>query len=335
MRLAESTVIQGTTTKELEVALTREIEPVITPVSELSLTGAGALRVDSREVYMTPYFARRLAGMSGIPSRYALESPGDISDVNFNYWLPKVPGSIKVILVNGVAAGVVPADFTPLPLPRLVEELPLDKFPLARFMYDGLGLELGLVTDRITVEPNKGDIVKVGLSLTASDLFKSRVEVEGLLYRLACLNGATVATPFMTRKYQRALWQTPDAVLRGLGEIFTQTVARVKEVAQNLKILKDTEVTFENQEEGEERLGNLLREGRIPRRYATDLYLAFQPEEATAYGLYNAVTRMGRDARERAVRGKYELLGGRLVVETEDLIGLVVPGEEFVVTGQG
>jgi len=146
----------------------------------------------------------QVAGRTGIPAKYAermrTEAPLLLSR-NVNHWFDANPEKRMVrTLDNGskVARAFLSERYRPL-----------DNYDLANVILPKIAavgctvkscemterrFYIQAVTERITGEVKKGDVVQAGIVITNSEVGCGAIKIEPLIYRLACLNGMISAS---------------------------------------------------------------------------------------------------------------------------------------------
>lgn len=149
----------------------------------------------------------QLAGRIGIPQKYydiMLAEAPELLAKNVNHWLHVKPEKRMVRTLDGRIRAILSARYRPL-----------DNYDLAEVALTTLQelectvhsceitekhLYLKVVTEKVTAEVKKGDVVQAGMVISNSEVGCGSLRVEPMLYRLACLNGAIVADAGI-RKY--------------------------------------------------------------------------------------------------------------------------------------
>lgn len=180
---------------------------------------------------------------------------------------------------------------------------------------------------RVQTEVRRGDVVQAGLVLRNSEIGMGAVTVEPFIYRLVCLNGATMAD-FGLQKYHTGRAVESDVQAR---EIFRDETLAADDRAFLLKV-EDTvraawdEVAFDKmvgsmRDATEERIEGdpAAAIDALATRFALNedeqsgiLRYLIEGGEATRYGLGNAVTRFSQDVDDYDRATELEGVGGNV-----------------------
>lgn len=139
---------------------------------------------------------QQLAQTTGVPQAYydkMLAEAPDLLAKNVNTWLEKQLAKKLVRAIDGQVRAILSSSY-----------LPLDNLELAESVLPGLikqeaqvlsseitesRMYLKAVTERISGEVSKGDVVQAGIILSNSEVGQGSLKVESLDCRLVCLNG--------------------------------------------------------------------------------------------------------------------------------------------------
>jgi hypothetical protein len=175
-------------------ASTSRIEPIVVENSlKLSLGEFG--------VFTPNQIAHdQIAGKTGIPSGYyhrMMATQPELLRENIKTWFDKEPEKRLVRTLGPDMRAFLSTGYRPLDnyylataaLPTLIKGGVLIKSceVTDRRMY------IQAVTERISGEVVKGDVVQAGIVISNSDVGCGALRIESMIYRLACLNGAIVA----------------------------------------------------------------------------------------------------------------------------------------------
>lgn len=326
--------IEPTTGKSLEdaYAAAKALQPeyIVTPRSELRLDKAtGHLRVNGHNLALTPLALTKLIRPTGLPARYLLQSPNDVAAYNFNYWAPRQRGNVQLAVLGEQCIGAMSENYRPISHSRVIDQL------AEYFTQTGRGAELNFreyilrnedLRLRFTVpgvkpiEPRQGDIVQVGLDLVNIEAVKGYLDISGCYYRLICTNGMVDRRVGFARRARSLDWQNHDAILEQAFGYFGEAAEEMIGYGHYLPAMTGTACPnyayLEDDDTADERKAwarEVLRLGRVPRRFIPDFLEALQAEERTFYGCYNALSRLGRDSKEPALRLKWEKAAAQLL----------------------
>lgn len=275
---------------------------------------------------MTIHAAKSLAHMLKIPPNFIERTPTENAAQNFNFFLPSASGNVQLAIevVNGqeVVTGIMSESTTPVPLPLIVEELGSNKhgLDLTSWSHDERGLMARFVSPRISVEPRVGDIVKAGVDFFNYENDNDALDIRGNLYRLACTNGATVQEVAYGRRLKKEGWKEPTQIVLAAVNYFGAVCMDVGNFASALQGLTDVAFDLPDDEDDQKKvIRKPLRVVGVSPRFDENVIDAMHTEENTFYGLYNALTRLGRDADGRDNRFIFERAGYRMVAKKDEV----------------
>ncbi len=273
----------------------------------------------------------------GIPARYynrmLSEAPALLAR-NVNHWFENAPEQRMIRTLDGRARAFLSNRYRPLDnfdlaevvLPQLVEsgcEIASSEITEQRFY-------IKATTARIQTEVAKGDPVQAGIVISNSEVGLGSLRVQGLIYRLVCLNGMIAPDASLRQKHigkwndpgdgadafemfsdearladDRAFWLKVRDVVKGVltREVFEGLVIRMRE-ARGEKIERDpvevVEVTAK-------------RFGLLDGERGSVLRHLISGGDLSKYGLMNAVTRASQDVEDYDRATSLEALGGTIL----------------------
>ncbi len=295
----------------------------------LSLQNNGTLGI-------TPLCHDQLAQRLNIPVKYyqrmKTEAPHLLAR-NVNHWFQSTPEKRLLRSLDGNARAFLSDRYRPLDnidlmetvLPRISEM----QCKVVSAQVTERRLYVKVITDRITAEVKKGDIVQAGLIISNSEVGCGSIKVEPLIYRLSCLNGM-IAPDYSLKKYH---------VGRGHGdlefaavEFFKDETRRADDRAFWLKVRDIVSATldqirFEKIVDSLRAASERRMEGDpvkaieiVSRRFTLTqaeqgsvLRHLIQGGDLSAYGLSNAVTRTSQDLEDYDRATEFERIGGEII----------------------
>lgn len=297
----------------------------VLPLSDLRINGeTGRLETgDGEALGLTEHAARQLARKASVPAAWAISAPTDIVAETFNYFLPSQPGTVVLMLEgNDRVVGVNSDRVAPLPSEPLVERLPrVDGMSVVNWRLEATGLAVRMESARSQVQPKVGDLVSAGVDLLLREYSDEGLGLRAVLNRLICTNGAVMPEAQDSRRLLRKeAWRSVDARIELAMEQINDVTYAALAAAENLPRLPDLSLALPDEDEERD---SLLRPGLkvlgVPGRFTTAVADAMHGEDPTMFGLYNAVTRLGRDAAAAKERELFERAGYRTLVRLEPL----------------
>lgn len=315
------------------------------PEGALIITPEGG-RGEERVFDTTRLSRRQLAEICGIPQVYferCRQEQPHLLDSNVNTWLAARGRAEQQMVrtLDGRARAVLSDHYRRVDnwevmqfLAPVIEELAVTK----GVRYESLNLSderlyIKLVTERVTCEVAKGDVVQAGVVISNSEVGCGSLTIAPLVYRLACLNGLIVADASLKKNHvgrrvthgdnfretvlseqtiradnQALMLKARDLLIACLSEAELRKHAQQMSRLMGMKIDGDPIASVEVlanrfQLMKEEKLGvltNLLRDSQM-----------------TAAGLLNAVTNQSQRVEDYDRATELEMIGGRLLAMTQ------------------
>lgn len=329
MQLTKYQGAVGTTLDSAERYLAgRKREYIDCPVSDLLIDEVtGDVRRGDYNYGITSHAVKGLAWRTKVPYTFIAHAPTDIVARTMNYFLPNAHGSVRLAVeqqgTKNVIVGAMPQTKSPVQSRRLVERMQdvAGDYDLENWVLDERGLVLRFSSPSLVVEPRVGDIVKAGVNLYDHENDNESIDMMAQLFRLVCGNGQTVPDRVFADRVAKEAWRDPEQIIALATHLVADTVRDARAFGEGLPHL--TEHPIEVPDDQEE-LDFVLKHGPmkllgVPTKFTTSLADALRGEESTLYGLYNANTRLGRDAVERSVRDRFERAGFLTVVKADEL----------------
>jgi hypothetical protein len=309
---------------------------------------------DTRKLEMLPSAAMRIEGIDefplthrchlqvadrvGIPAKYYQVMKNiapSLLATNVNWWLQTKPEKRMIRTLDGNARAFLSERYRPLDnydlanavLPK-IQEL---ECQVVSCEVTETRMYLKVMTERITAEVSKGDIVQAGLVISNSEVGAGSVRVEPLVYRLVCLNGM-IANDSGMRKYHigrsggdgiedggaseyyrdetrqaddRAFWmKVQDVVAASLDQVKFKTIVGKMQFAKELGFQNEPEKVVELVAK---------KEGFTEAEQRGVLRHLLTGGELSAYGLANAITRHSQDIEDYDRATDFERLGGKVI----------------------
>lgn len=297
-----------------------------TDLSVLSLDGeTGQLIYGGDRYDLTDRAITQICSRIGVTSSYVKKIDNEIAAINFNTFFPHAIGR-GVLAVEaadtdesaGIVTGFLKEEASPIDPVQMAESV-AERYSdgamdLASWFSDDAGLVLRLMSPK-RAEPRVGDVVHAGVDVLARQNSNVSISIRGNVFRLVCANGAIAPEPHgLKTVIRRAEWQDPSARIELAMALVDETVDGTFNTVQSLGRLASLELDLPPSSEGRyEALRAGLRAnviGPIKAKPLTEATVdAMYQEEPTMFGLYNALTRIGRDSRDAKLRRQFETAG--------------------------
>lgn len=327
----------GKTLIDLATEIERQLKTkkdYVVPTSVLSITPALTLKGANHDLGITNIAHQQFATYTGIPKQYydkmKAEQPALLAD-NLNVWLKQKNEKRLIRTLDGNCRSILSDHFRPL------DNYDLLQSALPAIQKSGCCVEscevtesrlyLKCVTDRISTEVSKGDVVQAGIMVSNSEVGMGSLRVEPLIFRLICLNGM-IAPDYAMRKYHvggklelddggrfysdatrnldaKAFFAKVRDTIQGV-----LTSEGFNKVVESLRKLQKVEVKAGNESTVIEDVSERLRlseteSGGLLRHFTAGGIW-------NAYRLVNAVTRLAQDSEDYDRSTELERIGGEM-----------------------
>lgn len=293
----------------------------VLPVSELAMDNTtGEIVIGNSSYLQTEFASSIICKELAMPATYIANAPNELAAQNFNFHAPTATGSIKVIIesLGGIDSivGYTPEKINPVPIDLIVEEL--DKaahgMEMKEWRIDDSGLLVRLVSPKYTSEPKVGDLVYAGVDFLDYEN-SGGLDVRGAMYRLSCTNGAVVSDTSFARNIKKVGWQSSAAIVTAALGYFEAGCQAAMSHVMTLKSLTEMPLALPDvYEDSLKVIRKPLAIVGVKPRFDIAMIDAMVTEEKTYFGLYNAITRLGRDANSREDKFILERGGYKMVL---------------------
>ncbi len=320
MRLAESIHKTGETIEGLLEHLdARERTLRTVSLDELTVDPETATLNHGHESWeMTKHAAHQLASMLRVTPAFVLRVPNDLAAENLNTFLANAAGHRQIILENGVVAGFLKPGTIPVDprtvIARLEEGTPdLPSSLLRRWDLTPEGAILRLSSPTISRAPKLNDVVEAGVDLLIRENTELTISARTVILRLICTNGAIATETKEMRKIGlNDSWKEPEARIVSTFQMAGEMMARA--LPTDLALLPKIELEVP---EDPMELVSYLRSGLgaidgapiKSKKLVEAVADAMYSEDHTMWGLYNALTRLGRDSMDLTYKTLFERAG--------------------------
>jgi len=307
---------------------------------ETAADGSTRIRVetpDGMKTYpTTELFRRQVADKLKIPFAYferMRNEQAPLLDRNVDTWLHHEPELRMVRTLDDQARAFLSDRYRRLDNYDLCEHvLPmLQRLPDARFESTELTptrLYLKVVTPRVQIEIQPGDIVQAGVVISNSEVGQGTLSVQPLVYRLICRNGLIAADRSLRKTHVGRSLGTEDEGL----QVYQDDTLRADDKAFFLKV-RDVVQAAVSEASFRQTAQKLQRTLKIPlvgdpvktvevlaQRYTLNdversgvLRHLITEGELSGYGLVNAVTHYSQEIDDYDRATEFEALGGKLI----------------------
>ena len=293
---------------------------------------------------VTDHAHKQIGAHLNIPSRYYQRMLSDAPELlasNVNHWLQRNDHSTRLVrTVDTTVRGFLSDRYKPLDnwdfASAVVNELnSIGGIDIKSSAITDTRMYLKAVSERITGEVRKGDIVQVGVSLSNSEVGAGTLRIDPLIYRLICLNGAIAPDRLntYTRRHigarivsdqdvsrllsdearqadDKAFWLAVRDIVRSIfdSDKLDQVIAIWRDAAQRditAPVADVVEVTVSRHGLPESMRGGILDQ-------------LVRDGDLTQYGLGNAFTRYSQDVDDYQQATELETIGASVMAMNAD-----------------
>ena len=168
-----------------------------------------------------------------MPLPFAYDLDFDLFNLNFEMLKKRRSKGITLCIARGdTVVGIASADYAPARTLDILDQLQLDDDWIAckKIMISDFGMALNLIIPGVSIEPEQGDVINVGLRITNSETGGRELQATLFTERLACINGSIIRTNEGVAYWGKHKKRTYGASIRA----FVKQVHMLKDRAQGL-----------------------------------------------------------------------------------------------------
>lgn len=315
------------------------------------------IRVDGDERQVTYRAFDDLRRILGIPEQFARDTPRELFAIIVDRLGRLHQQAVVVVTRDDVVAGIVdPAKwsrghrgtrphFEPVTnheLLALIEEVRTDEESVTITICDA-GIKVDITDDTTGIEPQVGDVIRVGTSIVGSETGGPAPSARGYTLRLLCANGATAPTSFGEVRFSTDWRVRHERRLAAFGQAtraFSVDMVKLRTALDGVaegelndemfwSLYRSAAYIFRSQKNPLEQADRVLgvtatrrkelilrvRERQKAIRGRGVNVVASLPSGIRAWHAFNGVTAAGRDEGDYQRRVALERLGGDLLKE--------------------
>jgi len=277
-------------------------EKIPTSLHHITFNREGYLG-DGNQYKLTEWSFNRLLHLLRIPTRFVTKvCPDDLTEtiVNRLRQIEDIP--VNLLIRDTTLVSIVPRDYTPPRIEDIIGILNPKQCELIRVSDEGVKLASIMP---LQVEPEEGDITKIGHYLIASET-GGRTKVKLMTYRQICSNGAIAGDEFGSVSWRSR--RNGDEFRLGLQILNSRAedlASRLRALAKKKftdtefrKVFKDLRdiVGRENafllvKDADRDRISQIMAQARLKQRRFEEPTVT----EISVYSLYNEITQFARD----------------------------------------
>lgn len=224
----------------------------------------GRLKIngENNQMVMNDWAMGQFASKLGIPARYYRMIPPELQAKNANYFLKRLSEDRNWMLRtkhadygSGLIRGVLTEKYSPFDnheimdvVSNLMEKLNRD-YEVQMWHHDDGSMHLRVTLDELTTSvgktlDGKDDIHKVGFHLSNSEVGKSMVRIQPMIYRQVCTNGLMMWEKDGNGLEQRHVGLRSNEIYNRVAEAMVNSVKAGHEMVDRL--IKAKEIKVEN-----------------------------------------------------------------------------------------
>ena len=283
---------------------------------------------------LKPLAQRQITDRCGIPAKYAdrmARVAPALLDENVKHWFQKKPERRMVRQLDGFARAFLSDRF------ELIDNYDVAEATLPHLINSHVKvmscdvtdtkLYLKAVSERITGEVKKGDVVQMGICITNSEVGLGAFSVQPYLYTLACTNGMIVPKEFGEGIHKRHLGKQKE-----LGILYQQEtilkdneafMLKLRDIVQSLvsqdtfdDILRRIRLADQNMIEGNPHKAiEVVGKQMSLTNHERDGVLRHLVEggSLSQWGVASAITRQSQDVESYDRASELEEIGGKII----------------------
>lgn len=247
----------------------------------------------------------QLGSKIGVPARYLEKcvSSGriDLAQDNVNSWLEEYEKDLFIREYDGGIRGVLSSKYSVCDTPEILEVLDdvldLDKYKVKGHFLTPERFHLRLVQkDMLRVD---GEDLFAGLTIDSSDVGRSILNCNFLIYKQVCTNGLVVSKGGGTLFQQKHVGISAEEFSRGLADslsLIPDLTASVMQSIEEKRNSKKIITNFTDEEEIETLVANLRLNANMPKDGAVKVIDLMQTTyDNSKWGLINSLTQVAQD----------------------------------------
>jgi hypothetical protein len=283
----------------------------VTPKGTLVLPKAGELRFSEPGI-------EDFSALLGVPGGYMKKCSPDLVAKNFNAWLKDEVNQdreLRIRVKDDSVYGVGSSLYIPVNnedfVKAIFEKMPMTEFAGANWVVTPKTIRMNLLSEKIKEEIHVGDMVQGGFRLVNSENGFASLQYSLYFLRLVCTNGATAPVSFGGEAWKH-LGNDKEKLFTEYVESLQGGIDRAGDFLKKLGVLSDYKV------DPQEILKKLTETDRkLPKKSLESLVQALKDDElhtgeGTLWEVYNAITRVGRDAKKAETQELFEDVAGRI-----------------------
>jgi hypothetical protein len=257
---------------------TFRVDHTATTLEEMELRPDGVVSVSGRELRMARDFLEGCAMAISMPLGYAYKITPDLFCENFARRKRDTAQAVTVCAIGDVAVGLVSDRrwrYRPARTAEIIHAIrQTQELKLRRATVAFAGVDVEFIKPGIVFEREIGDVIEMGVNLTASETGDRQLKASAYSYRLVCTNGATMADYLGVARWQNDPRMTVAGCTRNFLENVNSICGRLEGVASLYRRVADLRIPGDSLWNLRRRLAYLM-----PRANDADAILGMEAEE--------------------------------------------------------
>lgn len=273
---------------------------------------------------MSQFAMSQLCNKLGVPSRYinkCIETGRlDLAHDNLSSWLEDYPSSTFIREYNGRIRGVLTSKYSVCDTPEIIrvvdDVLDTNNYKIKGFFLNEERFHLRLVNK--SPLPIVGEDLFSGITIDSSDVGRSPLTVNFLVYKQVCTNGLVVTRGKGTLFHQKHIGITADEFHEDLGESLNIVASVEEEVVNRIMLTRERalhwDINSSHPEEVQELINYVRQQTKLSEEHSKKvIHLMKNTYDDSRWGMINAITEVAQEfSLERRI--ELEKIAGSLLV---------------------
>lgn len=203
-----------------------QLRYVPTGLNRIEFFDDGTLEVEGERLSYVQEVQESFAKSIRMPLSYGYEIDFDLFKHNFDIRSKAKPTGVTLCVArDNTVVGLAPAEYTPANTLEVLRSIELEdrQLELNRGTVSDFGMMLDVKIPGVTIEPQVGDIIEVGIRLTNSETGGKSMQATCSTVRLECSNGSVIRTNegviYWTTHKKRTYASTLKAFVKQMGQL--------------------------------------------------------------------------------------------------------------------
>lgn len=146
----------------------------------------------SERLAFSQHFLESVARTINLPLHYGYRDNFSLFNKNFEHRKQKCTSGFTLAICNEKVVGIAPVDYRParsVDILEILKQASEKLWNVQNILLSDVGVDVNLTIPNLTIEPDVGDVIKIGISVTNSEVGQRGAKASLYSYRLVCSNG--------------------------------------------------------------------------------------------------------------------------------------------------